>query len=184
MKSFTRVFITQHSVASMSLTSEEISPPDPGVLIDALGQNINPNMDPNVSASWSVLSVGNDNINITIVWQLFIQVVEPGDARYIKRQVPDPPIVPRQRLFITFELLTRDEVKPEGLQQWFGERLQDCPIGYLSLKEVVKGPDPTVWSHIAGDRETIETPNHLKDPLDEDESETKAEGEPDCDHSG
>lgn len=176
MKSFVRVFITQHPVSSMNLTGEEVMPPDPGVIVDSFGQAIDLAMDPNVTLSWSTLSVANDNLNVTIVWQLSIQVIEPGDTRYVQRQVPDPPIVPRQRLFITFELLTREEVKPEGLQQWFGERLRDCPIGYLSLKEVVKGPDPTVWSHIAGDRETIETPSHLKDPLDdEDESEAKVD---------
>lgn len=164
VKSVERFFITQLSTPTAMIDGEELVPPTiaSATVIDGepyfSGQT-----NPNVRERWEVMSVTNDSMNTSLTWRYTISVLEIDDPGYVVAPNKEPPVVPKQRLFLSLELMATEEITPESVNDWLTRRLQGCPFGYLILNEIKRGPDPTVWGRLTSEEDDFEVPKHLKD---------------------
>jgi hypothetical protein len=114
--------------------------------------NVFPVCGPNLRNEWVVEQIEPDTMNnLFVVWCLVTTTLEPGDEGYTPELVRTPPVIPAQRVTATLEVLTHQKTEMGDLQDWLAARLRDCPLGYLTLKDMHEEATPTRWNTLTRD---------------------------------
>lgn len=155
MKTLTKIVFRKYSMGDVTEYSsgEELEPPSTPNLFTADGMFVDP-QSPNVDAAWHVENISNQDagIYILVAWRYVAVIREPGDSDYVPEKVAQMPVIPQQRITITLDLRTHDELEtPKDVTGWLGARLQDCPFGLLTLESIKVVEHPTVWDVIGKD---------------------------------
>jgi len=110
---------------------------------------------PNIRNEWVVERIVPDNNmnDLYVMWCLVTRTLEPGDEGYTPELVRTPPVIPAQRVTATLEVLTHRKTEMGDLQDWLAARLRDCPLGYLTLKDMHEEATPTRWNTLTRDDE-------------------------------